>query len=399
MAILAFSGFELGESSLNDDLLAFNSNASFVTTTPKTGSYCGRINLTSGKNSRFSLRTYDAVGVSSINFTVSYSYLQFYFKYATKPSGATPNEIFAITDSTDGVKIAIRINSDGKLCLYDSGGSIIGSAGSTALSSSTWYKINFKIDTGASAAYELKIDDNTELSGTGSFTNTAKNFNFGVSSMNATENVDFFYDDIILSDSSYPNGNAAVKIIKPKANGSTMSWSDGTGSSDYTQVNELPVSSSEYIQSPTSGNPNIALFDMESCSTVGITGSILGVKLLVRTRENTTVTSSTFLRIKSDDTNSDNTAFNGFTTEQNKCKLLTTDPKTSSDWTISSIDSMEMGVVENNAVAVRCVSVLGTVAYIPSTTSIKSVNGLAKASIKNKNGLATTSIKNFNGLA
>lgn len=33
------------------------------------------------------------------------------------------------------------------------------------------------------------------------------------------------------------------------------------------------------------------------------------------------------------------------------------------------------------------------------TTSIKSVNGLAKASIKSKNGLAIASVKSINGLS
>ena len=37
--------------------------------------------------------------------------------------------------------------------------------------------------------------------------------------------------------------------------------------------------------------------------------------------------------------------------------------------------------------------------YPFSTTSVKSVNGLAKASVKSKNGLAVASIKSFNGLA
>ena len=37
--------------------------------------------------------------------------------------------------------------------------------------------------------------------------------------------------------------------------------------------------------------------------------------------------------------------------------------------------------------------------YPFTTTSIKSINGLAKASVKSKNGLAVASIKSFNGLA
>lgn len=371
MALRAFTGFEYGVLNTsavgsNLDVGGSGTGATIVTTSPKSGTYCGRINASTGQN-YFTLLDYTTIGTAVENtFNIASSYIQFYFKYATK--NTTGKSLIASISDTGGVtKIFIHLGSDGKLIAIASDNTTVIENGSTILSADTWYKINLRCDTGATAVYELKVDDAVELSGTYNLTtNNATYYSFG-SVASLTEAVDFFYDDIILDDAAYPDGNAVVKAILPIANGSTMSWSAGTNTSDYTQIDAIPLDVNEYIMSPTTGNPNLALFDMEACATKEISGTILGLKALATTRENTSVTSSTILRVKSGATNSDNSAYNGGTAFVGRAKLLPLDPNTSSAWTTTTIDAVEIGLLENNAVSNRCCSIVGMVAYIPST--------------------------------
>jgi len=400
MALICFTGFEFGSATFNiGDALSAGAGATISTTTVRTGTYAGRITPVTTEACYFQSYLYAFAGLGNgTGFNHATIYSQFYFRYAVKPT-TNPVCIHSVYNTSSDLKFKVKLDKNGKLSVFDKNGTIIGSPGATVLSVNTWYRIDTKVTTGTpTSAYELKINGTSELSGNADLTNVnCGSIFFGdVIGSNPAENVDFFYDDIVIDDAAYQTGDVEVKSILPITNGSTMSWANGTGASDYTQVNELPPAVAEYVQSPTTGNPNIALFDMQSCATKSITGTIKALEVVTLTRENTSVTSATFLRIKSGASATDTATFNGTTTASSRGLLTLVDPATATAWTTGGIDAMEMGNVENNAVAVRGCSVVGMVAYVPATSNIKTYNTNVRANIKSINTNLIANVKTVN---
>lgn len=362
MAIVNFSGFY--------DILegiGLGNTFSLQTSVVRTGATALRANPTTTNNGGLTFNGFNADGSRGNVLAVTDSYVQFWFRYATKPS-SNDEEIMTITPGAGGThKIGLRLDSSGVLKLYDNALSLI-ATGTTVLSQDTWYKLEVSCGTSATVGpYELKINDVSEFSGTGNTSaNTAGAINLGKVTDRNSNSVDFFYDDFVYSDSAFISGDIAVKELIPDADGSTMSWSAGTGSSNYLEVDESPTrSDADYVQSLTGAGAKVALFDLSSTTTEGISGTMLAFKGLIATRENTSVTSATNIRVRSNTTNSDSSTRNGSTAVASQTRLLENDPDTGTAWTTGGLDAVEVGAVENNSVAVRCVYARGFVLYVP----------------------------------
>lgn len=394
--LLNFNGFETGDEAETAPGL-LQGTASIQTGTVRTGTYALRSNPTTTATGAY---YFDIPGTNGTNEAPNQAnvYIQFAFRYATKPS--SNNEQIFETQSVSGEKASIRINSSGNLLLY-AGTATLVATGSTALSANTWYELWIKLGSNVGGAYELKIDGVSEFSGTTTFNgNNTNQIGLGKASNKNGNTVDFFYDDVVYTDATFPAQDWRVKMAIPIANGSTMTWTSGTNTSDYTQVNTVPVDTTKYIMSPTTGNPNTAYMDMQTASTLGVTGTIGGVKVMIDTRENTSVTSATSVGINSGGSAGFSSTRNGTTSQTWQMIVFYTDPNTANlDWTTTAFDAAEAGAKEANAVSVRCSAVYLGVLYSPATTSIKTVNGLAVASVKTVEGLAIASVKNINGLA
>lgn len=380
MAIINFTGFEQGPgltSNGGDDYQPFGgSGGSVQSTVKKHGTYAAEFVKTTTGSCYLSVngeRSADGnINLNSGSWATLY--MQGYFRYSSKPS-ANSEQIMEV-HGTGGDAIAeIHLDLNGKIRVYDFnnyGTPVLLATGTTTLSANTWYKLSIKIVAGSSGSYEVKIDDAAELSGSRSWAITLnlRNVFLGPRRDRNGESMTVYWDDYCSSDSAYPftSGEYAVGILKPNANGSTMSWSGGTGASDYTQVDEIPWSDSDYVQSPTSGNPNVGLFNFQSRSDASLSiGTIKAVKAIILIAENSSVTSSTKVRIRSGGSNSDSTGYNGGTSSIGLGRVLESDPSTSTAWTGSGIDAIEAGAVEDNAVAVRLYNAMVHVLYEVST--------------------------------
>lgn len=377
MAILYFTGFEDGQFKQDSgDYPTGGATAgatqSIVTSPTQGGTYSLKLDCPTSERAWMNIPIILSDGRLDSSNTISIPtiYTQFDFQYTTKPASGS-EEIFSARDNGDTPKLTIKLDSNGKLNIYDASNTQIGSAGSTTLNSGTWYSIRVKVGTSATVgSYEVQINGSSEFSGTGNLgANNNGIINLGKRRDTSSQSIVIYYDNVILADNAFPTAGAIVKAIVPTANGSTMNWANGTGASDYTQVDEIPYDTSDYILTTTgAGTPIIALFAMQDCSTVNITGSILAVKNVIITRENASNSSAHFPRIKSSSTTLDTSTFNGSTVHQGQTILALTDPNTGSAWTTSGLDAVEMGVVENNNVSVRCISVIGYVLFVPSTS-------------------------------
>ncbi len=381
MAILNFTGFEAGTNANQGnggyETQPFAGGAcSYDTGTVRTGTYSLKIDkvLTDFGGVRLpsTFNSDGTVTVSSGSFADLY--IQSYFRYSVAPT-LLYEEIIEVI-GTDGTPIAaLCFDNAGKLSIYNYNGAIFVQVaiGATVLSTNTWYKINLKITAGGSGAYELKIDEAAELSGSNSWTNTNNCMNsiIGASRDINGQSMTVFFDDCIMSDSSFITTDYGVKVIKPNANGSTMSWTAGGSPQDYTQVDDIPRGdvTSAFVLSPTTGNPNVALFDMEDCATVGITGTIHSLRAVTQMREASSGTSASKIRVHSGATDSDSSTRNGTTTATGQNRLLNTDPDTGVAWTLSGIDAVEIGAVENNAIGTRLGNAMGYVLYSPAAAA------------------------------
>jgi hypothetical protein len=361
MAIVNFTGFEGGTNVSNHDFILSN-GVDVVSDVKRTGNYSAKVTSILNGQQWLALTGYTNVGANT-TLSVENSYVQFYFRYETLPSSGVI-EIFTVESTVSQRKLSIVINSAGKLSVTN-GNSLDTGAGSTTLSADTWYKINVRCGTGSSANYELKINDGTEFSGTHDlYSNNAQRYYCGNYITNAPNTgIIFYYDDVVVDDAGFLSGDAEVKVITPTGSGSTMTWS-GT----YEDINSVPHSDSTEIISPTSGAPNVALFDMETASSKSITGTILGIRAVIRTRR-PSGTSSTAFRLKSGATTVDSTSYNDTTFYQSRCFVFTQNPNTSSAWTLSTLDDAEFGFVQNNNMAMRASCLQVMVAYLPSTIS------------------------------
>lgn len=401
MAIINFTGFEVTNGGNGGEFSgAPSGTTAYSTSTVRTGNQAFRVNPTTTAVGYCEISGIGANGRSSLLGEAT-MYYQFWFRYATKPSSGD-EEIFVVRANTGVDKLSIRIDSAGNLVVYNSVPTAVGTS-ATALSANTWYKIEVQCGTSATVgAYDLKIGGVSEVSGTTNTTATSGGSARLGKVINRNGNsVDFFYDDFASSNTGFISGNIEVKQMTPDANGSTMSWTAGTGTSDYTTVDESPAfDDTDYVQSLTGAGAKVALFDLQTSSAAGITGNILAVKGYVHLRENTSVTSAYAIRIRSNTTNSDSSNNNGSTAAQAYQRLLETDPDTSTAWTTGGLDALEVGGVENNAVATRLTYArVFILTSVTPTSSIKTVLGLARASVKTDVGLAIASVKNRQGLA
>lgn len=371
MAILNLVGLETGGGTEQ-------SGSSGTTSTPTTSAstfvYSGSRSLrTNPTTTAVGYRAYGTPGAGGAesSFSVSTIYFSYRFRYTTAPA-ANDEENFSIYQATNH-RFSSRLSSTGNLVLYDR---VLGAlaTSSTALAADTWYRISGNVVMGTVGSYDVKIrnpnNDSTILetlsgsadTGTTNFTS----IRYGKAVDRNGNTVDFFYDDMIQDDATEPP-NWGIVMARPTANGSTMQWASGTGASDYQEVNEVPVSATQYVMSDGTAS-QLALFAFQNLSDLGISGAtIKAVKLHNRVREDVSGTSSNVGRIKSGATNADSTARDISATAIETSKIFETDPDISAAWTEAGFNAVEAGSFETNAIAIRMESIGLMVLYDAST--------------------------------
>lgn len=350
-----FTGFELGVPSTAAESNLNGGTFSIQSTTKRTGGFALQTNPTTTAVGWWSYALNGATGAPT-TFSLSDIYVRFAFRYATKASSGS-EEFFGIRRS-GGEQATLRLNSSGLIEIYQDGATTLVTTGTAALSANTWYFLKVRIQTSTTGAYTVGLYDSTctlveNLTGTANFGSAnSEGVRFGKITNRNGNTVDYFYDDAITDNSTLPDCGANLAML-PDGAGSSTQWTAGT-SSLFSAVDDIPVDDdTSYIQSSGSA-ADLSLFSLQDTGTVGISGTINGVKSWAYTRENTSVTSATKVRIRANATNTDNTTgLNGTTAYSSIIKIQPTDPSDSNPWTTTDLDGMEVGVIEANAVAVR----------------------------------------------
>ncbi len=373
-ALLNFGGFE-GQASEG----TFNTSGTFSysTSIKRTGATSLRVNPTTTAIGYVAYAELSAAGANLTAFTGTAQdtlYIEFRWCPVTLPA-ANSEEILRIDATAGNTPASVRVTSGGKLAVYrDFQAGTLVATGSTTVTAqdcveaSDFYRIGFLVNSGASGAYEVRINGVTELSGTADFlTEDFESVEFGkVRNING-QSVEYYYDDWAVSSAGWP-GNIEVVQAKPIANGATAQWTGGTNSSNYAEVDETTPDNTDYIASLNAAGTKVHYVTLQSSSTLGIAGTIRALKAYMQVRETAfAFNTSTTLRIRSSSSNSDNTAIDTIGATTTRYRVINTDPATTEAWLKANFDNVNIGVVEANTGITRCNWLGAMVAYDSET--------------------------------
>ncbi len=342
MATVNFCGFETGDET---ECFSPAGTRSVQSSVVRSGGYALRVNPTTTAVGSVQLAKPGTAGTGDGNANLANSWTRFYFRYATKPASGA-EEIFG----TAACRFSIRLKSDGVLAVYNSSSNTLLATGTIVLAANTWYRIEQMNGQGTTAAFEVKIDGIVDISTTGDIgTFDTDQVVFGKKVNRSDQTVDFFFDDIMWSDSGYP-GISQCAILLPNANGNYQNWTIGAGGgSNFQNVDEVPHDGdTTYLLAPAATTAETEA--LQSGASASITGTVNCVKAVATLKRNGASNGSVALRLRSGSTDSD--AASNYTTTSAYVlisKIFDTDPATSSAWVLGALDSIETGSVNKDA--------------------------------------------------
>jgi hypothetical protein len=212
MARTAFWGFESNDTATSSTYgyieLKQGTGCSFDTSIVRTGTYSGKVALTSGATGFFSLLTPPG-------------YARFYVRITGRPA-TTARILFG---SSAGANINLRLNPNGTIAFY-TGSTLVGTSTAALTDISRWYMIEVRQTNGSSVTV-LQIDGVAEVTGSPSA--------WGLSgACGSTDTVadtyTAYFDDVSLDGAAFP-GPGKVVLLKPTADSAGgTGWRLGTNS-------------------------------------------------------------------------------------------------------------------------------------------------------------------------
>lgn len=337
MALLNFSGFEFqteaehesGAGTRSIDTSVYRWGSSSLLVNPADGATTGVVQI----------RKATTTGAFT-NISESELFVGKWFRFGGFPSSL--NEPTLAFHTGIGHKLEVRINSDGTLSLYDSTGALLGTTSWTA-SIGQWYFLEASCATGSPAAYTLRIDTVTVLSGTsnlGATVNQQVRLGKWVNrnSKGYTMNLDTHY----LATGGFL-GPVHATLLIPTGNGTYTAW---TG--NYTAVDDIPVDDADYCVSTRVAD------EAESFTVGSLTakGTILGVKVIGRVLRDAGSNGSVRLRTRHEGANYDTSAdFASSSSWTSLFNIFETQPGGALAWTKAAVQALECGIVEKSATA------------------------------------------------
>lgn len=340
-------------------------NVSVVNSPVRTGTGALRINPSAAANAALSMGQYDLTTGQQVGFSLTEFWGRIYFQYATKSTAATGELFMSFRTAGNVIAAQFILLSSGLIRLSGSG---VGTAdGTTVLAANTWYEIEWHYLAGVGGQLEVKLNGVTEVTLNANFNvnqisdiYVGKQINFNSTAL------DYFYDDMVVSDSAYP-GPGRVIDLRPAAAGTFADWTAGPAPQDFTQVNTVPIMQinpiANYIANSGGAANQVSTFLLDNPITAGISGKVKAVVPWFLAREDVSVVSNQKLRVRVGGVNFDSFVFNSNTNYQMQGKIYITNPNTGVNWKRADLIAMEVGVLQANAVAMRATAIGLTVAY------------------------------------
>lgn len=255
--------------------------------------------------------------------------------------------IFTFLDSAGAEQCSLRHNGSGVL-VFTRGGTVLGTAASpTAVD--TWIYIEIKVTIGNSAAYEVRVNGSSVISGTGdtqthASESTASGFILGTTDLGTSQDIDDFYAcDGQTGDADQPNndflGPVRITTLRPNnAGNSTDMVPAGYGDNFANVQDDACDGDTTFNMSSTPGD--LDLFSMEDMPS----GTVLGVQVSLVARQDAGAarTIRPVWRIGGSNYNGSSISTAGSYENHRQCYDVS--PATGIDWTASEINGAELGV-------------------------------------------------------
>lgn len=227
---------------------------------------------------------------------------------------------------------------------------------STAMTADTWHLFEWRIQITSTTAgvVEIWLDGTRIINFSGDNTQTTNaNVQYVAVGLAAAAGVTvsaanayLAYDDIAINDTSGTINNAQIgdgRVVLLKPNGAGSNTNQTRGGTDtganYSQVNELPPSLTQYVYSATAGTRDT--YTLEDAPTG--TWSVNCAEVLAFAQNSDTGTGSLGLTVKSGVTTNEGTAQNLSASGAYYRQLYETDPNTSAAWTVAAVNALEAG--------------------------------------------------------
>jgi len=159
-------------------------------------------------------------------------------------------------------------------------------------------------------------------------------------------NPDLYYDDFYITNTAARLGELHIAGLKPNADTAQKQWTASSGSDNYAVVNDLMSSADNtYVQTANTGDKDY--YDIQDISSVtAITGNILAVGIYGAGSKSTFGPAGANLTLKSNTTEVNGTSQSLY---ENTLIVLPsiiseTDPATSTAWTTSGVNNMQIGI-------------------------------------------------------
>lgn len=272
--------------------------------------------------------------------------------FGWRPGSAigTAHRLVGLREPGDVDGVNLRVKTDGEFEVYR-GTTLLGTTSGAAITGDTWAHLELKVVVANSGSFELRINGNTELSGSAdtqagssAFANAAR-FTWNV---NLTAGNETTFDDIYICDAtgSANNdflGNVKVVAFFPNAEGTTNDWTPSTGTDNSALVDENPANDdTDYVESDTSGHKD--LYEYGNLGVDEIT-DIKGIQITATLRVTDATTFDVSQVVRSDVTESDGTAKTvSSTTYTDITRVVEQDPDTTAPWTEAGFNAAQFGV-------------------------------------------------------
>lgn len=251
-------------------------------------------------------------------------------------SGAVSHVFLGTGDRDNSVTVYRGIFNGTKTALF-----------TCTVSANTWHYYELKATIDDTTGYvELRIDGSVTGSFTGDTRNAGTSTQIDAINMAGSQNntgITVYWDDLYVLDTtgSAPYntylGDVRVRTIVPTAAGNSTQFTPSTGA-NYTTVDELPFSTTDYVESSTSGQRDTyTLGDITGATTVY---SVQANTIAKKTDASSFSLKSTMRTGSTDYYGSDTPLI---ATDQTIVDLRTQNPNTATSWTVSDVNGLETG--------------------------------------------------------
>jgi hypothetical protein len=264
-------------------------------------------------------------------------------------NGGTSTHIGLLADTGITTHLSLRRNAIGTLSLYrGTSGGVLLATGTTLISDNAWYYVEIRAtinDTTGICQVRLNGSGVNEIDFTGDTKNAGTSTSFDALRLSIPYSATRVTDVYILNTAGSTNnswlGDVAVRTSRPSGNGTTsqLVGSDADSTDNYLHIDEAPVSSTDYVGSPTAGEKDTyAMGDLPA----GIS-TIFGVAWngYVAKSDAGAITAAPVIRSGGTDyVGSSMSLPTAYATQQ---VVYETDPDTATDWTATGVNDMEAG--------------------------------------------------------